>query len=252
MSGTPATFPDLRGQLIAVTGGASGIGAAIVQAFHRQGSRVVFFDIDKAPGTALQSRLGERAHFIAMDLTDIDTLQTALPAIIKDHGNFDVLVNNAANDDRHRMQDVTKDYWRQRLAVNLDHVYFMSQAVIPGMISNQKGAIINMSSIAWRFGLSDAPAYVAAKAAIEALTHAMAREFGPAGIRVNAIAPGAVSTRRQLDNWLPPEMVQTVLDNQCLKRLIEPEGIAEMVLVLASETSRAMTNQVVTVDAGWT
>lgn len=250
MTTLTASFHDLADKTIAVTGGADGIGAAIVTAFHNQGSQVFFFDTSIEAGEELAGELGERAHFVPLDLTDTDALVNAFHQIIQTHGNIDVLVNNAANDDRHQTLEVTHDYWRQRLAVNLDHVFFASQAVIPSMIRNRAGVIINMGSVAWRIGLENAAAYVSAKAAIEGLTHSLARELGPKGIRVNCVAPGAVGTQRQLDKWLTPPIKQQMIDNQCLKELIKPDDVAAMVLVLASDISRVVTNQVLTVDAG--
>lgn len=237
---------------MAVTGGASGIGAAIVSAFHAQGAKVVFFDIDEASGNALSANLGENVSFNALNLTDLDALTTQFAQAASIFGEFDVLVNNAAHDDRHEIAAVTPAYWRERLAMNLDHQFFAAQSVIPGMQSKGAGSIINMSSIAWRIGLPEAPAYVASKAAIEGLTHALARDLGADGIRVNCLLPGFVRTQRQIDKWLTPEFEQTVMSNQCLDRFIEPEDVAAMVVVLASDVSRAVTNQTWVVDAGWT
>lgn len=252
MTGIQATYPDLAGKMIAVTGGASGIGAAIVTAFHAQGAQVVFFDKDQAAGEALAATLGPDVHFQLLDLIDLDALAARFAEAAAKFGGFDVLVNNAAHDDRHEIASVTPAYWRERLAVNLDHQFFAAQAVIPGMQQKGAGAIVNMSSIAWRNGLENAPAYVAAKAAIEGLTHSLARELGPAGIRVNCLLPGFVRTARQVENWLTPELENKIKDSQCLKDFIEPEDIAAMVVMLASEASRAVTNQTLVVDAGWT
>ncbi len=252
MTNARVKFPDLSSRVVAVTGGASGIGAAIVSAFHEQGAHVVFFDKDKAAGEALAQRLGAAVRFKAIDLTDTDTLAACFAESATIYGAFDVLVNNAARDDRHAIETVTPTYWRERLAENLDHQFFAAQAVIPAMKIKGAGAIINMSSIAWRIGLEGAPAYVASKAAIEGLTHALARELGSAGIRVNCILPGFVRTQRQIDKWLTPEFERRVMDNQCLGKFVEPEDIAAMVLVLASDISRAITNQTLVVDAGWT
>ncbi|WP_099827690.1 SDR family NAD(P)-dependent oxidoreductase [Oceaniglobus indicus] len=245
-----ARYSDLAGRRVAVTGGASGIGAAIVAAFHAQGARVTFFDIDAAAGTMLASSLGDGARSVALDLTDLTALQAAFAAEQAD-GGFDVLVNNAGHDDRHRLEDVTPAYWRDRMAVNLDHQFFAAQAVIPAMRATGRGAIVNMGSIAWRVGLTDAPAYVTAKAAIEGLTGALARDLGPDGIRVNCVLPGFVRTPRQTEKWLTPELRETVMRNQCLKRFTEPEDVAAMVVMLASEEARAITNQTLVVDAGW-
>jgi len=252
VTSTKANFPDLTTKTVAITGGASGIGAAIVSAFHRQGSSVVFFDIDVTAGEALAENLGSKAKFVALDLTDLEAVSDVFAEAISDTGGFDVLVNNAAHDDRHDIDSVTPAYWRERLAVNLDHQFFSSQAVIPGMRQRGAGSIINMSSIAWRIGLARAPAYVASKAAVEGLTHSLARELGQFGIRVNCLLPGYVRTQRQLDNWITPEIEERIQSDQCLPDFIEPADIAEVVLMLASESSKAITNQTIVVDAGWT
>lgn len=252
MPDTKAIYPDLANKIIAVTGGASGIGAAIVDAFHYQDSQVLFFDIDTVAGNELAGRLGDNVSFIPVDLSNSDALAAAFSKASKTVGVIDVLINNAANDERHEFLDVTPEFWNQRLAVNLDHVFFASQAVAPAMLAKGSGSIINMSSIAWKIGLENAAAYVTAKSAIVGLTHALARELGPGGVRVNCLLPGAVTTQRQLDNWLPVDVQKEVLRKQCLKNLIEPDDIANMVLVLASDVSRAVTNQTLVVDAGWT
>lgn len=252
MTANQAIFPDLNNRVVAITGGASGIGASMVTAFHAQGAKIVFFDINETTGEALANSLGDQVSFKALDLTDIDALTTQFADAAATFGDFDILVNNAAHDDRHDIESVTPAYWRDRLAVNLDHQFFAAQAVIPGMKSKGEGSIINMSSIAWRVGLSEAPAYVASKAAIEGLTHALARGLGADGIRVNCVLPGFVRTQRQIDKWLTPEFEERVMNSQCLGRFIEPEDIAAMVLVLASNISRAVTNQTLVVDAGWT
>lgn len=173
--------------------------------FHRQGARVVVFDIDATAGHALVSELGIGASYVAVDLTDLDALGVAFAQAGADYGGFGVLVNNAAHDDRHDMMDVTPAYWRGRMSVNLDHQFFAAQAVVPAMRRKGTGAIVNMSSIAWSVGLENAPAYVTAKAAIEGLTHAQARDLGPDGIRVNCVLPGFVRTTRQVEKWLTPE-----------------------------------------------
>lgn len=246
-----ATYPDLDGKTVAVTGGASGIGAAIVEAFHQQGAQVVFFDIAIEEGLALVEKFGASLHFYPLDLTDPDALTATFGQAISDVGPFDVLVNNAAHDDRHDTLTISPDYWRERLAVNLDHVFFASQAVIPGMTERGSGVMVNMSSISWRFGMDGAPAYVTAKAAIEGLTRALARELGPKGIRVNCVLPGFVRTKRQEEKWLTQEAHDTFLRNQCLKRLIEPGEVAAMVVMLSSDVSSAVTSQALVVDAGW-
>ena len=252
MTGSHAIFPDLRGKSVAVTGGAGGIGAAIVTAFHAQGAKVAIFDIAEEAGQSLSDELGEGAYFFALDLTDLDQIPVVFKSAAETVGAFDVLINNAAHDDRHDTHAVTPDYWRERMAVNLDHQFFTAQAVIPAMKNRGSGVILNFSSIAWRVGLERAPAYVTAKAAIEGLTHGLARELGPHGIRVNCVLPGFVRTERQVEKWLTPEAKKAILDNQCLSTLIEPADIAEMVVALSSDTARAMTNQTMVLDAGWT
>ncbi|MBX2839738.1 MAG: SDR family oxidoreductase [Gammaproteobacteria bacterium] len=249
--GAQAIHKDLEGKAVAVTGGASGIGAAIVAAFYEQGSRVVFFDRDEAAGRSLLENFKGNVSFEQLDLTDLNGLANSFRKAAKVYGDFDVLVNNAANDDRHSLESVTPEYWRERLAVNLDHQFFAAQAVIPGMKNKGCGAIVNMSSIAWRIGLEEAPAYVVSKAGIEGLTHALARELGPSGIRVNGILPGFVRTQRQLDKWVTPEFEKQVLDFQCLNRFTEPEDVAAMVVMLASDSAKAVTNQTLVVDGGW-
>lgn len=252
MTASKAMFPDLSDKVVAVTGGASGIGAAIVSSFHAQGAKVIFVDIDVQAGNSLARELGENAHFYELDLTDLDHLAQVFSAASHDVGPIDVLVNNGANDQRHDVLSVTPEYWRQLLAVNLDHQFFAAKAVIPHMIEQQSGVIINMSSIAWRLGLENAPAYVASKAAIEGLTHSLARELGPNGIRVNCILPGFVETPKQLEKWVTPDTQKQMLDSQCLKRFNKPVDIANIVLMLASCTSQAITNQTIVADAGWT
>lgn len=252
MTAPKAIFPDLTGKIVAVTGGASGIGAAIVSAFHEQGAKVIFVDIDIEAGNELAKDLGENAHFYELDLTDLDRLAQVFSKASQDVGPIDVLVNNGANDQRHDLLSVTPEYWRQLLAVNLDHQFFAAKAVIPHMIEQQSGVILNMSSIAWRLGLENAPAYVTAKAAIEGLTHSLARELGPKGIRVNCILPGFVETPKQLEKWVTPETQKQMLDSQCMKRFNKPADIANIVLMLASSTSQAITNQTIIADAGWT
>ncbi len=251
MTAASAIYPDLKGKAVAVTGGASGIGAAIATAFHAQGAQVVAFDINAAAGQALAAKLGDGMGFAALDLTDPEALAAVFAKAGDALGGFDILVNNAAHDDRHAIADVTPAYWRERLAVNLDHQFFAAQAVIPAMRRKKAGTIVNMSSIAWRVGLEMAPAYVTAKAAIEGLTHALARDLGRDGIRVNCVLPGFVRTERQVEKWLTPEMEATVMSSQCLKQFIDPADVADIVVMLASDTARAVTNQTLVVDAGW-
>lgn len=251
---TGATFPSLAGRHIIVTGGASGIGAEIVAEFARQGSKVGFIDLDAEAGQALASQLAEARHkpiFRRLDLTDLDALEKTAAELIGALGGSDVLVNNAANDERHTLSDVTPDYWRDRMAVNLDHQVFMAKAVLPAMVAAGRGSIINMGSCSWRLGLDGMTAYVTAKAAIEGLTNGLARELATHNIRVNCVIPGFIKTQRQIDKWLTPQLEKTIMDGQCLQDFIDPVDVARMVAFLASDDTRMCTSGTYNVDAGW-
>ena len=231
-----------------ITGGGSGIGAGIVEGFARQGADVVFFDIADGESREIAERHG--ARYERVDLTDVAAAQGAIARLIREGGTFDVLVNNAANDDRHSIDDVTEDYWDDRLNVNLKHLFFCAQAVIPGMREKGGGAIINLGSISWHLGMAELAIYQAAKAAIEGLTRSLARELGGDGIRVTCVVPGNVRTPRQLQ-WYTPEGEQAIVDSQCLKGRLMPEDVAAMVLFLASDDARLVTGHEYFVDAGW-
>lgn len=243
-----AIYPSLAGKRVLVTGGGSGIGAGIVEGFVRQRADVTFFDIAEENSSALAQRLGCR--FERADLTDIHASQALIARLIGEGGAFDVLVNNAANDDRHDWAEVTPAYWDERIAVNLKHQFFCAQAVIPGMRERGGGAIVNLGSISWHLGMKDIPIYQTAKAAIEGLTRALARELGPDGIRVTCVVPGNVRTPRQLQ-WYTPEGEQEIVDAQCLKGRLVPEDVAALVLFLASDDARLVTGHEYFVDAGW-
>jgi NAD(P)-dependent dehydrogenase (short-subunit alcohol dehydrogenase family) len=251
----PAIYPSLHGRRVLVTGGAQGIGASVVEHFCRQGAHVAFLDIDAAGGAALQRDLladgATNLHFGAVDLTDIAALRHAIAAAEQAVGPFQVLVNNAAHDERHDWQDVTPEYWDGRIAVNLRHQFFAIQAVAPGMIAAGGGAIINFGSISWRIGIGGMPAYTASKAAVEALTRGFARDLGPHGIRVNCVLPGWVMTARQLALWVNAEAEAAIDRAQCLPGRLYPPDLARMVLFLAAEDSRMVTNQNFVVDGGW-
>lgn len=251
---TRAAFPSLAGRAVIVTGGASGIGAAIVRAFAAQGARVGFIDRDADAGEALAADLVGAAippAFAAFDLADVGALAAGAAALVARLGGADVLVNNAAHDERHAFEAITPAYWRDRLAVNLDHHLFMAQAVVPAMRAAGGGAIVNMGSCSWRLGLGGMAAYVTAKAAIEGLTNGLARELGPDRIRVNCVVPGFVRTQRQVDKWLTPELARTILAGQCLPGFIEPEDVADLVMFLASDAGRMCTSGAYPVDGGW-
>ena len=243
-----AVYPSLRGKRVLVTGGGSGIGAGIVEAFARQGSQVVFFDICEAESQELAAQTG--ALFERVDLTDISGTQAAIRRLADGGGAFDVLVNNAANDDRHSIEEVTEAYWDNRLNVNLKHHFFCAQAVIPAMKARGGGAIVNLGSISWHLALPDLVLYQTAKAAIEGMTRAMARDLGPDNIRVSCVVPGNVRTPRQL-KWYTPEGEAEIVNAQCLKGRLVPEDVAAMILFLASDDARLVTGHEHFVDAGW-
>lgn len=248
-----AIYPDLKNKAVLVTGGGSGIGAEIVRAFSAQQARVAFIDISPHPARELVDELdraGARAHFELCDLTDIVALRTAIAACRAAIGPIDVLVNNAANDDRHCTEDVTEEVWDRSLSINLKQQFFCAQAVLADMKVGG-GAIINLGSISWLRGVGGMVGYTAAKSAVLGLTRSLARDFGSFGIRVNAVAPGWVMTRRQIDKWLTPEGEALLLQQQCLKRKLEPRDIAGVVVFLASEDAGACTNQQYVVDGGW-
>jgi NAD(P)-dependent dehydrogenase (short-subunit alcohol dehydrogenase family) len=247
---TTAQYRSLTDRSVVVTGGASGIGEEMVKAFVAQGARVSFIDIAKEPGEALAKATG--AGFYACDVTDIPALREALCRIEDDHGGVDVLVNNAGKDDRHDMAEVGPDYWRRALALNLDHQFFATQAVSKGMAARGAGSVIMLGSISWMRGRPGMVGYTTAKAAINGMTRTLARELGPAGIRVNCIVPGAILTERQKALWLTPELNQQFLDLQALKFRLDAGHVARMALFLASDESGGCTGANFIVDAGLT
>jgi len=250
-----ARYPSLRGRRVLVTGGASGIGASLVEHFARQGALVGFLDIDAAAGEALAAGLGHDATvaFAAADLRDIAVLRSAIRALCaRLGGEFSVLVNNAARDDRHGIDGVTPDYWDERMATNLRHQFFCVQAVKDGMTAAGGGSIINMSSTSFVLGIGGMPAYTTAKAGVIGLTRGLARDLGPHRIRVNAILPGWIMTPRQESLWLTPEAEAERARGQCIPDRLYPPDVARMVLWLAADDSRLVTSQTFTVDGGWT
>jgi NAD(P)-dependent dehydrogenase (short-subunit alcohol dehydrogenase family) len=249
-----AIYPDLKGQVVLVTGGGSGIGEAIVRRFAAQQAKVAFIDIAVEPSRALARELeaaGTPVHFEPCDLTDIPALQRSVAATAKLLGPIQVLVNNAAHDERHATEEVTEAIWDSRIAVNLKHQFFCAQAVIPGMKSLGKGAIINLGSISWIIGQGGMAGYTASKSAVLGLTRSLARDFGAYGIRVNAVAPGWIMTRRQLEKWVTPEGEAEIVARQCLKRKLEPAEVAKVIVFLASDEASAVTSQHYIVDGGW-
>jgi NAD(P)-dependent dehydrogenase (short-subunit alcohol dehydrogenase family) len=250
-----ATYPDLEGKVAIVTGGAGGIGEAITRAFVAQGTHVGILDIDAERGRRVEAELteaGGQALFVACDLTDIPALKVAIGQVREKLGPIDILINNAAHDERHKTLEVTEDYWDGRIAVNLKHQFFAAQAVLPDMQAKQKGAIVNLGSTSWIIGQGGMAAYTACKSAVIGLTRSLARDFGPDGVRVNAVAPGWIMTERQLELWVTPEAEKEIYERQCLKRMLVPDDIARVILFMASDAAGAITNQHYVVDGGWT
>jgi len=248
----PATFPDLRGASVFITGGGTGIGAALTEGFLRQGARVAFVQRSDATDFAeeMERATGNRPLYIPCDITDTDGLRSAISRASDEHGPVSVLVNNAANDRRHTTAEVDEAFWDWSIAINLKAYFFAAQAVIPGMRARGGGSIINFSSISYMMGNSGYPVYTTANSGINGLTRSLAREFGPDRIRVNVIAPGWVLTRKQKDLWVTPEGLQAHVDRQCLKDTLEPQDIVGGCLFLASSASRMMTGQALVIDGG--
>lgn len=248
-----AIFPSLKDRTVLVTGGGSGIGEAIVRRFVGQGSRVGFIDVDVEASKQLLASLpaDANAHFQYADLRDIGALRHAVASIREVLGPITILVNNAARDDRHAIEDVTPEYWDERIAVNLKHQFFCAQAVAPDMIQAGRGAIVNMGSVSWVIGQGNMPCYTTAKSGVQGLTRALARDLGPNNIRVNSILPGWIMTQRQQDLWLTPESEGELMQRQCLKRKLVPDDIARVTLFFAADDSGACTNQNYIVDGGW-
>ncbi|MBC7800214.1 MAG: SDR family oxidoreductase [Gemmatimonadaceae bacterium] len=246
-----ATYPSLRDRRVLVTGGASGIGRGIVEHFAAQGARVGFIDLDEAAAAeVLQSCPG--THFARADLRDIPALRSAIATLADQLGGaFTVLVNNAARDDRHPIDDVTPEYWDERMATNLRHQFFCAQAVKPGMIAANGGSIVNMSSNSFLLASGGMPAYTAAKSAIIGLTRGLARDLGPQHIRVNTVLPGWIMTQRQLDLWMTPDGEERRSRGQCIPDRLHADDVARMVLWLAADDSRLVTAREFVVDGGW-
>ncbi len=247
-----ARFPDIAGKSVLITGGGSGIGAALTEGFLAQGAKVAFLDI--IDGDEFCSRLGDtygtRPLFWHCDVADTAALQSAIKAAAAENGPIEILINCAANDQRHTTEEVTEAFWAWSLDINLKAYFFAAQTVVGPMKAAGAGVIINFSSVAYMMGLAGFPCYTAANAGIVSLTHSLAREFGGNGIRVNAIAPGLVLTPRQKQLWLTPEGVAAHVANQCLPQPLMPDDLAGTALFLASDASRMMTGQTLIVDGG--
>jgi NAD(P)-dependent dehydrogenase (short-subunit alcohol dehydrogenase family) len=244
-----AIYPDLNGRPVLITGGASGIGEGLVEAFAAQGARVGFIDLQREAGEALAARTG--AAFACADLTHTDALRAAISNLRERLGPFTVLLNNAASDERHKLEDIDEAYFDARIAVNLKHQVFATQAVIPDMIAAGGGSVVMFGSHSWMLGMGGMPLYSASKSAIVGLTRALARDYGHYGIRVNHFAPGWTMTERQLTKWLTPEADAMRAERQALPDRLFPADIARVALFLASDQSRAITAQTIVADAGW-
>lgn len=249
---THPIYPDLKGASVFITGGGAGIGAALTEAFLRQGARVAFVQRSDASAfcDAMEAATGNRPRFIACDITDPDALHAAIAEAAEAHGPVQVLVNNAANDQRHRLDDVTPEFMDRALAINFKCHVTAIQAVAPAMRAAGKGSIINITSISYMMGNAGYPLYTAANSALNGLTRSLAREFGPDRVRVNALAPGWVMTPKQLEHWVTPEGLAQHMKRQCLPDTLAPADIAGGVLFLASNASRAMTGQALVIDGG--
>lgn len=248
-----ARYPSLGDKRVIISGGGSGIGAGLVEAFARQGAKVAFVDVQDDASNALCEALSDAVHtplYHKCDITNAGQYETCLHSLIEQLGGCDILINNAANDDRHTLADVTEAYWDDRLAVNLKHIFFAAKAVVPAIRQSGGGSIINLGSISWHLGLENLAIYQTAKAAIEGLTRSLARELGRDGIRVNAIIPGNVQTPRQM-KWYTPEGETEIVAAQCLDGRIQPHDVAALALFLASDDARFCTAHNYWIDAGW-
>lgn len=249
-----AVYSDLKGKSVLVTGGGTGIGESIVRDFAAQGAKVGFIDINADASAALVESIrsdGGDVHCEIADLRSIAALQKAIAAIRLVNGPITILVNNAAHDERHAADTVTPEYFDERIAVNLKHQFFASQAVLPDMKAAGGGAIVCMGSTSWMMGLGNMPVYTAAKSAVLGLTRSLARDYGPFNIRVNSVAPGWIMTERQLKLWMTPEVELIRQERQCIKRRLLPKDISRFIVFLCSDEASACTNQSYVVDGGW-
>ena len=251
-----AQYFDLKGKRALVSGGASGIGSSIVEHLCEQGVEVYFFDIDKKEAQKTIYRIKKKKFriptFIKCNIKKIQKYKTSILNINKKKGPIDILVNNASNDQRHNLEEITEKYWDERMAINLKHYLFAIQTVKKSMVKNKGGSIINLGSVSWFRGAVMFPAYSIAKAGIYGLTRSLARDLGEHNIRINSIAPGSIATERQSKLWLNPKFKKEILKKQCLSRQLLPQDVSKMVLYLASDISSGCTKQNFTVDGGLT
>ena len=250
-----AKYGSLQGKRVFITGGGSGIGESLVAEFAAQGALVAFVDIAVEASEALCRRLAEAGMMAPLfrhcDITDIASLQAVMAELAEQLGDFDILVNNAANDQRHQAQDVTLEYWNERIAINQRPMFFTCQAVFEGMKRKGGGSIINVSSISWHMKSGGYPVYATTKAAVVGLTRGLARDYGAHNIRVNTVTPGWVMTQRQIDLWVDEAAEVEIKKSQCLPSKLMPQDIAAMVLFLSSDDGAMCSSQEFIVDAGW-
>jgi NAD(P)-dependent dehydrogenase (short-subunit alcohol dehydrogenase family) len=252
---TFAHYPSLADRTVLITGGATGIGATLVESFVSQGAKVGFIDIDKAAGEALAKGLATARHaplFVTADLTDIAALEKAIDAVRQRFGPITVLLNNAANDRRHSIEETTPESWDAGIAVNLRHQFFAARNVAPDMRAAGGGSIVNFGSISWKLKQGGMPVYTTAKAAVQGLTRSLARDLGPFDIRVNTLVPGWVMTEKQVRLWVDDAARADIARGQCINRPLMAEHIARMALFLAADDSAMCTAQDFVVDGGWT
>lgn len=252
---TLGKFPSLAGKVVFVTGGAAGIGSCIVESFLAQGAKVGFVDLNGHAGEEMVQAMAYKGYpqpfFRACDLRNIDDLTKAIKDGAEELGDYSILINNAGHDERHKFDQVTPDYWNDRINVNLRHQFFAAQAVKPYMVKNGGGSIVNLGSVSWLQGNLNMIVYTTAKAAVHGFTKSLARELGPQRIRVNCVLPGWVMTERQVKLWLDAEGERTIKERQCLPDKLQPQDIANYVLFLSADDSRMVTGQAHIVDAGW-
>lgn len=252
---TFARYPSLVDRTVLVTGGATGIGATLVEEFAAQGCKVGFVDIAREAGDALARSLADSRHaplFVSADVTDIGALEAAIARVRERFGPIRALLNNAANDQRHKIEDTTPEYWDKAVAVNLKHQFFAARNVAADMRQAGGGAIVNFGSVSWKLKQGGMPAYTTSKAAVQGLTRSLARDFGPFNIRVNTLVPGWVMTEKQVRLWLTEEGKADIARGQCLQQPLMPQHIAHMALFLAADDSAMCTAQDFVVDGGWT
>ena len=248
-----ATYPSLKDKTVIVTGGASGIGATIVEHFLQQDCKVAFLDKENELGNKLSEKLNHYKYkpvFKYCDLKNIKLLRKSIEEISEEIGSISILVNNAANDERHHIDDVTEEFWDERMHINLRHYFFASQIAYKDMKKLGSGAIVNIGSFSWILNQGNMPGYTTAKSAIMGLTRSLARDLGVYNIRVNCVVPGWIITERQKKLWLTPEAEKIQIERQCIKRMLMPEDIAKPVLFFASEQSSGCTAQNYIVDGG--